>query len=186
MSELQVFLMSLTPNQIKFINISNFLQPVKFQGRLISKQQSQTKSAQHITVLWKIKPSGTRYFSESDRKSQLSHTPRGGNACSCGPGSAAEAMISLAVIVDFQATGPQAPAQRAMNLTWVLPCDLCTRLDNRLTEAACFGQNVPYSVSRQHQTVFISSSCCWAEKGRGQCSSSRDYVKGKKNENREG
>lgn len=97
--------LALTPNQIKFRNITNFPQSVEFQGSLISQQQSQTMSVQRLTVLWDdIKNFRHQGFSESSGESQL--TPRGVNACSCGPGGAEDVTIFL-LVVDFQAASPQ-------------------------------------------------------------------------------
>lgn len=98
--------LALTPNQIKFRNITNFPQSVEFQGSLIFKQQSQTKSVQWLTVLWdEMKNFRHQGFSESSGESQL--TPRGVNACSCGPDRTEDVMIFLLAVVDFQAASPQ-------------------------------------------------------------------------------
>lgn len=60
-------------------------------------------------------------------------------------------------------------------------------MDNKLSEAACFRQNVPYPVSQQHQAVSMWSWKAHPHRpGEAKVTdSSEDGAEGKKNENKE-
>lgn len=87
--------LALTPNQIKFRNITNFPQTTVPQ---------KVCPAAHSPMRWNEKLQARGFFREPG-ESQL--TPRGVNACSCGPGNTEDVTIFLLVVVDFQAASPQ-------------------------------------------------------------------------------
>lgn len=159
--------LALTPNQIKFRNITNFPQTTV---------PKKVCPAAHSPTRWNEKLQARGFFRE------LRRIPAHPQRCECLQlwsrqyWRCYDFSVSCCGFPGCKPTRTPAPWQCAMKLTQVPPCVLCIGLDNELTETACFRQNVPYSVSRQHHTVSILSSGCWAGKlcpsaqvGRGQC-----------------